>query len=307
MDAQGQIKSLYKEAALYQNQGLYEQSKEKHLKILEILSAGNGNSKYARLIDTIKQKINAVDEALKEIENEPQIPILPEGTQTLIKQLFSHSENKDEAAIEGAIALAIFGQYERALAEFQILLDNGILPMAAAKNMLRCHLNLAEPEAAVTQFKQWLSDDAFSTKDLLGLRDYLEKALERKRYDGDLPTLGPLIESDPVNEANAELDPMSDTDTEILAIRITFDHGKLKDEWQDFDTAFQYENTITFEISDEDPVLAEYFEPGKRFNNIQCYCPFSLFMAGGIVTKKQRIADGPRKGHYAIIFELAIP
>ena len=41
------------------------------------------------------------------------------------------------------MALAKFGQYESALKEFDGLLKGGIMPLVAAKNIIRCHLALS--------------------------------------------------------------------------------------------------------------------------------------------------------------------
>ena len=178
MSIKNKIESLTKEAEIYQNQGLLDQSKETYLKIIEIINQTEELSKDERLIDSIHDRIRTVEEELHQIDEASESPELTEEVQNLISNLFSFSKNKDMAAIEGAVALAKFGQYEKALAEFQKLLNQGILPIMVAKNMLRCHLNLGSPNAAISQFKRWVSHKSFSKAELGYLRNFIQNILE---------------------------------------------------------------------------------------------------------------------------------
>ena len=71
------------------------------------------------------------------LERELESPALSPNAQELIKKLFSFSDkkDKDEAALEGAIALAKFGQFESALAEFSELIKKDSIRVIAAKNI----------------------------------------------------------------------------------------------------------------------------------------------------------------------------
>ena len=117
------IESLLKEAEVYQTQGLLKESKVKYLEILEIIKNNNDLSKDKHLIDSVNNKIRSAEDALDEVDKEPETAELSENVQNLITHLFAFSKDNDLAAIEGAVALATFGQYEKALAEFQRLLE----------------------------------------------------------------------------------------------------------------------------------------------------------------------------------------
>jgi len=142
MAHQVQVKSLVKEAELYRTQGLLEESKEKYMGILQLIEKNQRFQSNKKAINVIKDRIVGLERDLAEIDQETEAPELSGKVQDLIKNLFSFSQNKDAAEMEGAVALARFGQYERALAEFNSLLDKGTLPLIAAKNVLRCHLAL---------------------------------------------------------------------------------------------------------------------------------------------------------------------
>ena len=179
MSGREDLNPLLKEADIYRTQGLLDQAKEKYLDILKLIKKDQGLSKDKQLIDDVNNKIKAVESDLTEIEEAPEAPELTEKVQDLISNLFSFSKNKEVAAIEGAVSLAKFGQYEKALAQLQKLINEGTLPLMAAKNMLRCHLILASPKEAVDQYKRWVSRTTFLKGELKELRDFLDNILKQ--------------------------------------------------------------------------------------------------------------------------------
>jgi adenylate cyclase len=123
----GHLVSLVKEAEIYRGQGLLEECRETYAKLLEFAQGQKNFMTNRELIQAVEEKIKAVNRELKDRELHVEIPDLSEELQGLISNLFSFSSNQDVAAIEGAVALAKFGQYERALAELQKLINHGIL------------------------------------------------------------------------------------------------------------------------------------------------------------------------------------
>ena len=275
------IESLLKEAEVYQTQGLLKDSKEKYIEILEIIKNNEDLSKDKRLIDSVNNKIRSAEDALDEVDKEPESAELPEEVQNLITKLFSFSKDNDLAAIEGAVALATFGQYEKALAEFQRLLNEGILPMTVAKNMLRCHLSFAKHEAAISQFKHWVSRNTFSIEDLNCLRLFLENSLEREGIKTDLPQVGKASSDKGIKE-----ETVKDV-FEILSVRVIFDDGPMKDQAKDFDVIFQLGNSVTFDIKANEEDLSGFFTPGTNLYRIQCYSHFFIFNTQGIISEKK--------------------
>jgi len=120
------IKSLTKEAETYRSQGLLEEAKEKYLELLEFVNNHELFSGNKSLIDSIVNKVKLVENKMVEVDTADVTPYLSEKVQNLISNLFSFSDNKDIAAVEGAVALAKLGQFEKALEEFQRLTDEGI-------------------------------------------------------------------------------------------------------------------------------------------------------------------------------------
>ncbi|MFC1890878.1 hypothetical protein ACFLZT_00630 [Thermodesulfobacteriota bacterium] len=189
MSDKTKIESKLKEAELYQSQGLYEQSKQIYIDLLELIKKDSSLSQDKQLLDEVNERIQAVDDVITEVEESTDTPELSGEVQKLISNLFSFSKNKQVAAIEGAVALAKFGQYEKSLAELQRLINEGNLPIMAARNMLRCQLILSTPDTAIAQIKSWSSHSVFSKGELDHLGEFLESLLEKEGIKADLPAI----------------------------------------------------------------------------------------------------------------------
>jgi class 3 adenylate cyclase len=127
MAEKSQIIMLIKQAEVYRAQGLPADSRKTYRQALRLIKSHEQFSRNDQLIEAVQEKIHAVEREILEIEEVSDFPELSQEIQELIREQFSFSRNKDIAAIEGAVALAKFGQYEKALAEFQKLIRKGHL------------------------------------------------------------------------------------------------------------------------------------------------------------------------------------
>jgi tetratricopeptide (TPR) repeat protein len=268
-------------------------AKKKYLETLTFVGKSEKFSKHRKLIDAIKSKIRAVDKALTEIKSAPTTPELSKELQHLIKKLFTFSQTKEAAAIEGAVALAKFGQYEQALTEFQRLLEEGILPVVTAKNIVRCYLSLKAPNAAIAQFEKWRSRNLLSNQDLRYIRTFLLTSLEKEGIKAEIREVEQA--AGPVKSRKKE-----EVFLEISAITIQFEAGNLKGQSVDFDVHFQSANTVSLVIPAVQKSLADTFSPGIKLSNIQCYSPITVFRTSGTVTGKATIKQGPRQGDFTL-------
>lgn len=288
------IVSLLKEAELYRTQGLLKQSKEKLIKALGLINNHNHFSKDKKLIDAVNKKIRVVENKLVEIDEAADTPELTQDTQDLISKLFAFSKDKDVAELEGAVALAKFGQYEKAMKEFQRMIKAGTLPLLAAKNLFRCHMTLSSPDAAVAQFKQWVSINTFQKTDLHHLRAFLENILEQKGIKADLPQ---IIEITPEKAETKEKD---EDFIDLSSVKIQLTKGSRKGQKEEFDVAFQSGSSINIIIPAKRRELIDAFEPGMKLTKMQCYSPLAVFNSNGIISGKTRISSGPKQGDYAL-------
>jgi hypothetical protein len=289
------IRRLLKEADLYRTQGLLSDAKSKYVQILSVIGKSKTLVDNKELIVGVKTKIRAVDKSLNELRDTPEKPELSGDLQNLIKKLFTFSQTKEAAAIEGAVALAKFGQYEQALKEFHKLLEQGVLPVVTAKNMIKCYTALKSPKAAAAQFAKWRTRDFFSTEDLKYIRTFLKTSLEKEGFKTEIPE----VETKPALPSKAKK-KKEETFLEISAISIHLQGGPLEGQTMDFDVHFQSANTVTVLIPSVQKNLADTLIPGTRLNDIQCYSPITVFKSTGTVSGTAKIKQGPRQGDYTL-------
>jgi len=294
MSDKERIKALIKEAALYQKQGLFEESKEKYEEILAFIQHDERYVKDKKLIDAVQGKIRIIEEHLDKIDKSIDTPMLSEEVQNLISRLFSSSKDKDMAAIEGAVALAKFGQYQKALEEFKRLIEEGKMPLVAAKNALMCHMAVSSPDAAIAQFTQWVSGETFSRSDLKYIRTFLENTLEKQDIKVDLPK----VDEAPEEEGESEEKGVDIIDISSVSVQLA--NGLRKGETVELEVTFQLGNKISIIISAQRKDLADAFKTGLRLSEMQCFSPLAIFNARGIVSGLRIITSGPRRGDHAL-------
>jgi tetratricopeptide (TPR) repeat protein len=294
MSVQEHLRSLAREAELYRTQGLLEHSKEKYLQILHFIEEKKF-SNHRKLREAVQDKLQTLEENLSLERQDTQEPELSEKQQNMIKQLFSVSQTREAAKLEGAVALAEFGQYERALEEFHALLREGTLPVVAAKNILRCHMELSSPDQAVAQFREWVAaGDVLTPQELKLIRGFIEKLLEKNGVKMELPH---LIEKSQTDIASSEND---EGFLDISSVYVELSNGAHKGDMVEFQVTSQSGNTISVNIPGERRDLLDAFRPGLRLPQLQCYSPIAVFKGRGVVIKKRKVWHGRNQGNYLL-------
>jgi adenylate cyclase len=190
------ITSVIREAEVYRAQGLLEEARKTYLQVLGLIQSDEHYSKNEELIHAVREKIKAVEKDLLESDQIADIPDLSQELQTLISKLFSFSKNKEVAAIEGAAALAKFGQYQTALEEFQKLIKKGTLINvdgkmghvsaqfnAIIKELSESYKRVREQSALLLRYAKELSESYRRTKDEEELRDKLSRYVGKNLVD----------------------------------------------------------------------------------------------------------------------------
>jgi hypothetical protein len=293
MSEQEHILSLVREADLYHDHGLLTESKVKYTQVLSILEEERPSQECRQILTAVQEKLRKVDKDIAEIRIAPKTPELSPELQGLIKRIFSFSRTREVAALEGANALAKFGQYEEALAELQKLLIQGTLPIVAARHILRCYLSLSLPYAAIAQFKDWASSETLSKEDLKYVREFLEEALKEIGFKGHLRS---LLGEESGRPSKSEEDESLD----ISAVRIQLEEGDLGGESLEMDVVWQLGNMVRVVIPARRKDLSSALKIGKPIDRMQCYSSITVFTAQGIVSKKSTVQRGPNQGDHLI-------
>jgi tetratricopeptide (TPR) repeat protein len=297
MEHKNQIKLLLEEAELYRTQGLLVEAKDKYLQVADSINKLNNIDNKDRLVAKVIQKVSQMESSFLKIEKARTHPNMSARDQDLIKKLFAFSPDQDEdaMALEGAISLAKFGQFDRAIMEFNELIKKDSLRVLASKNILKCHIAKSTIEDAITQYKQWLESELYAFDELQKIHTFLENHISKKGLATSLPAL-PQGQGDAATENNDSEEDFLD----ISSVGITFDNGPHKGKTVELEVSFQTGNLISILVSSKDKGLIDNLKVGFRLNNVQFYSPVAIFQGVGIVNAKTKIHSGPKRGDYSL-------
>ena len=288
------VRSLVKEAAFYRSQGLLAESRGKYAEAVEFIANSKELCNQIKFLQSIREKMQTVEEDLAETERAVIETDLSEDQQGLLKELFTFSKAGETAALEGAVALAQFGQYEKALTEFQRLIQEGILPIVAAKHVIRLYISLSLPEAAIARFREWSSSNYFLKQDLEYIRAFLRDALTKSGSMDKIRELGGTPSNRP-RETQDEEEPLTITD-----VSIQLPEGSSKAQRLEFDVIDHEKRRVSLIVPSDKRQLTDRFRTGTRFPDIKCYSEIAIFKGSGIVTRRAKIEEGPSQGDYMV-------
>ena len=309
------IKHFLQQAEVYRKQGLLSEARKKYEQVTEIIQNNNNMPNRQKLLDGLAKKMALLKAEVEAVENAPSTPEMSSHVNDLIKKLFSFSDqekDKNDAALEGAIALAKFGQFEGALEEFHKLLDVDSQCVAAGKNIVRCYLETGLVEDAAQKIAEWRNTDIFSPEQLEIILTFYDNILEKKGLQKGKAPDKPASESDTApadtgESVSGETDTgeadTGDSDDEFLdisAVAITFDSGPCKGEQIELDVSFQSGNIISLIISSKDEELIESLKVGYRLDDVHFYSPVAIFRGSGVVSAQTRIKSGPKMGDFSL-------
>lgn len=305
MDIKQRIKTVLQEAEIYRSQGLISEAHAKYQNAIGIINSIENLKNKESLLKAITEKVRALNTTKEKVDKGPTTPELSKKAQDLIKNLFTFSDNKDEdaAALEGAVALAKFGQFDRALNDLNALLEKDTIRVEAAKNILRCHLASSSAEEAVNQYHQWHAGDLFQPQQLETVRGYLEDILQKRGIEAALPSPMGIVAATPDAEPSLDIDAPVESEEEFLditSIGITFDSGPRKGKMVEFDVNFQSGNTLSLIISKKDSELIEGLAAGMKLKEVQFFSPIAIFNGAGVVVSKTQIKTGPKQGDFCL-------
>jgi tetratricopeptide (TPR) repeat protein len=339
------IKKLLKEAELYHSQGLLYEAIAKYNDATEIIQNIEKLKNKQSLLEGISKKINMVKQDISKAELAPKRPEVSENIQDLIKKMYSFSPDIDEdaKALEGAVALAKFGQFKRAILEFNELLKRDSTRIDAAKNILRCHMALYSVDEAISQYEKWLFDDIFQLNQLDKIYIFFENLLKSEGVKQTLPKTKeevdelrlkasqkkdqvqvlepedtglekdepePEVESEAESEVEAEVEAESEAgDEDVLdvnSIGISLDSGPQKGDVYEFKVRFQLGKVVSLLIPSRDKDVIENFQVGSELHDVQYYSNVGLFKGSGLVSAVKEITIGPLRGDYCVDIEVVV-
>ncbi len=286
------IKSLLQQAEVYRDQGLLQEAMEKYTTASELILKNNKIKNRQNLIHVISKKMGALENDFKK-KNKPVSRKMPKKTQELIKskKFFSKKMGKDEAALEGALNLAKFGQYKRALKELKNLISVDSIRVNAAKNIIRCHMAISAPDDAIDQYNKWISNNLFRNDQLEKVRFFLKSSLIKKGIKKTLPELKKALKPE-----HTDFEEEEEEVPDISSIVIIIDKGPQKGKEIELDVSFQTGNIVNVIMPGRDHERIKNLNIGFKINDIQFFSPIAIFKGSGIVSNMTHINSGPKKG-----------
>ncbi len=317
MGIKEQIKSALQEAEIYRAQGLLNEAMLTYKNLIELINNNVKPENSQQLLEGINNKVETLKKAISKYKESEQIPQLSAEIQNLIKEKFTFSTDKESATLEGAIILTKFGQFERAIKEFNKLLNIDSLRLVAAKNILRCYFASSGADNAVSQYEEWLKLGIFSAAQEEKINFFLGNLLKEKgigkkivapemKKHADQQILIDKIASDKRKTPSESLSHISKPDNkreeflDITSVGIIMDIGQKKESEVVLDVAFQSEDMVSLIIPDREKALIEKFKTGLKLNNINFYSPIAILNGSGIVLAFSKIDSGPKKGNYSL-------
>jgi tetratricopeptide (TPR) repeat protein len=323
MEFKANIKSLLTEAELYRKQGLISEARANYVQALEMIRAKPNIRNRDQLMAGIAQKIGSLDEQLKKFESAEVTPEIEAKIQDLIKSQFAFADDEESRALEGAIALAKFGQFERALSEFEGLLEHDKMRVDAAKNILRCHVALNQPQEALAVYRQWMGSDRFKDNETRRIQVFFKTIATKEGLDLSpseaaaespaAPAQPEAAEAAPPADGQPEVPlwgldegpPMGDMDEdddeilEINSIGLAMDAGQ-EEEMVELNVSFQSANVISLLIPSGDAAILQHLEPGTILDEVSFYSPIAIFSGRAEVMARTQIESGPRRGDFTV-------
>jgi tetratricopeptide (TPR) repeat protein len=325
------IKTLLKEAELYHSQGLLYEAIAKYGDATELIQKNEQLKNKQNLLEGISKKVNVLKKDISKIELAPKKPEVSENIQDLIKKMYAFTPDIDEdaKAIEGAVALAKFGQFKRAILEFNELLKKDSTRVDAAKNILRCHMALFSIDEAISQYENWLLDDIFQPNQSEKIYIFFETLLKSEGVEQTLPKtkeevvevkVKPSSENDqaqisepedaglekPEPESESEVESGSEDVLDVNSIGISVDSGPQKGQIYEFKVRFQLGKVVSLLIPSRDKDVIENFKVGNEIHGVQYYSNVGLFKGSGLVSAVKEITIGPLRGDYCVDIEVVV-
>jgi len=300
VDIEKKIKGLIKEADIYRTQGLFDEARTQ-LDAATILISKNKNiGNTNKLLGLIKAQKKALKQDIEKVETATRAPEMSQDFQEVVKEQFIFSEDKNKAALEGAVALVQFGQFKRALKDLVPLLEKKDVRFVAAKNILRCYIALDSVEIAQETYSKWCSDNKFTEEELGQLDAFLSKHIKEKN-----------AKKNAENKRHSDLNvdakrPVNFDMPEVYSVEIQVDEDDVEGNILDFKVISQSGNRIQFLLPSSKLIDSDILKAGNILHEIRCYSQKCLFIGNAVVNSSTKVnTDSADSTEYQVEIEVS--
>jgi len=296
MDLGDKIKKYFKEAELYNSHGLLSEALEKYKSVEALVKSTRNIRNREGILKKIAGRIDATNKKMQKLDGDQSNVEVAEDAQSLMKEMytFDDPEAKGSAALGGAIALAKFGQYDKAIEELNRLLEYDKLRLEAAKNILWCWVQQNYSEYAVSLYQKWLKNKMFPPEEASDIQSYFNELMDKAGVDHEIDELASQRTIEPDSEVN------DDEILDISAVKFVLPRGPREGERVELEITFQSGKYIRMIIPRKEKDLIDSINPGDLIKEIVFYSPVAIFYGEGFVSSKTPIDAGPKKGDFSL-------
>jgi hypothetical protein len=298
MAIEEQIRSLLKEAALYDEQGLYEASRERYQQTADLVGRhAHRIHHHKKILKAVAGRLERLHNRMQRMENEPAVYTPPDAVIEVMKRHFCASADREEAALEGAAALAEFGQYDHAVEEFAKLIKTPKTRLEASKHMIRCHLEKGRTAEASALLRHWHNSGLMNRDEWLTLQRYVKELVAEKRLCVEVP---------PAEMKDEASGPAAGTKHgEIVrrfnSISLKPPNAQRGQGMREFNILSQSADVVRISVAVQETTLADGLTPGTVLNTVLCFFDDGMFSSKATVVGKQWISsDDAGAGHFNI-------
>ena len=295
----GNIKTLLREIEVYRSHSLFDEAKGKYQKLVKLIQQNDQIANKQELLNFINEKIKDLEKEAWKADEKIAAVQMTTKEQTLVKKLFAFSNKNgtDSDDLEGAVALLVFGQFEKALEEFNKLIKRDAFRVVAAKNIIRCHIGLSSVNDAVVQYDKWVKSNEFLSEELEKIQTFLQGILHKRGINQN-HAKPEAIEK--VKRAERAEDEFID----ILSIKLSIEEESKDGKYVTFDVSYQEGSMISVIIPSSNRIMIDRLKVGVRIDAVQFYSNVVVFNDSIIVSSINQIDSGPQKGSYVLVLKI---
>ncbi len=290
------IKKYFQEAELYASHGLLAEALEKYQAVEGLVRSSGKIRNRDGILNKLAVKIKETSQKLNKLDRIQPMREVNEDAQSLIKEMytFDDPEAKGSAVLGGAVALAKFGQYDKAIEELNRLLEYDKLRLEAAKNILWCWVQQNYGEYAVSLYQKWRKQKLFPPDETEVIQAYFNELMDGAGVEHELEEL----------ECQQTIEPDSEVEDEdildISAVKFVLPGGPRKGESIELEISFQSGKYIQMIIPRREKELTDSIHVGALIKNMIFYSPVAIFYGEGFVSSNNAIDAGPKKGDFSL-------
>ncbi len=293
MNAKSKILSMLKEAELYRQQGLLEETLQQYRKVESNIRGLKNIKNKESLLKKIHGTIEMVEKELQAFLEEQELPEVSEQARKVMRTMFSldDPEVKGSSLLGEAIALAGFGQYNAAIEAFERLLDLEHLRMDAAKKMIAYGLDYKGEKEALHMLQKWASDNRFSMEDRNFLVKYMQEQTKAAKAENAAGIAHPKEPESEVSESDV---------CDIIAVRLKLPKGPGEGEETRLTVNFQHGTRLNVVAPRDKPEISRALQTGDMVRDVVFSSPIGSYSGTLYVQLNRTIDFGPHKGDASI-------